>query len=92
MKLINEDWMKQNKRFNLPFDRDLLLLSEASLLVVQILHGFVDWTDLSEVIEPLDLLSESVFSIDLFLDVPFDRALLWAIIEIQDTLTKGLKV
>ena len=31
--------------------------------------------DLSEVVEALDLLSESVDLIDLFLDVPFDRAL-----------------
>ena len=26
MKLINEEWKKQIKNFNLPFDRDLLLL------------------------------------------------------------------
>ena len=53
----------------------------------------VDWTEyLSEVVEPLDLLSELVDSIDLFLGEPFDRALLWAIMENYDTLIKGLKV
>ena len=66
------------------------MLSEASWLVVQIL-GFVDLTDLSEVVEPLDLLYESVDSINLFLDVLFDRALLWATMEIYDTFIKGLK-
>ena len=84
--------MKENKRFDLLFDRDLLLSSVASLLVVWILHGFVDWTDLSEVVEPLDFLSESVDSIDLFLDVPFDSALLQVIMENYDTLMKGSKV
>ena len=74
------------------FDRDLFLLSEALLLVVWILLGFIDWTDLSKVVEPLDLLAELVDSIDLFSDVPFDRALLWAIMEIYNTLIKGLKV
>ena len=92
MKSINKEWIKRDKRFNLSFDYDLLLFSDASLLVVWILFGFVDWTDLSEVVEPLDLLSEWVDSIDLFLDVPFDSALLWAIMEIYDTSIKGLKV
>ena len=92
MKSINEEWIKQDKRFDLPFDRDLLLLSVESLLVVQILLGFVDWTDLFEVVEALDLLSELVDSINFFLDVPFDRALLQAIMGIYDTLIKGLKV
>ena len=52
----------------------------------------VDWTDLAEVVEPLDLLSKLVDSIDLFWGVLFDRALLWAIMENYDTLFKGLKV
>ena len=53
---------------------------------------FVDKTDLSEVVESLDILSDSVDSINLFLGEPFDNALLWAIMEIYDTLIKGLKV
>ena len=65
-----------NWRFNVSYDCDLLLFSDASLLVVQILLGFVDWTDLSEAVEPLDLLSELVDSIDSYLDVPYDSALL----------------
>ena len=66
--------------------------SVASILVVRILLVLVDWTDFSEVVEPLDLLSELVDSIDLFSDVPFDSALLQAIMEIYDTLFKGWKV
>ena len=85
MKSIDEEWIKQKERFNLPFYRNLLLLCI-------ILLGFVGWTDLSEVVQPLDLLSESIDSIELFLDVPFDRVLLWAIMEIYDTLINGLKV
>ena len=65
------------------------MLSEASLLVVWILLGFVDWTDLSEVVGPFDMLSESVNSINLFSDVPFDRALLQAMMKFHDTLIKG---
>ena len=84
--------MKQNERFNLPFDWDLLLLSTVSLLVVQILLLHVDWTDLSEVVEPLDLLSELIDSRNLFSGVPFDSSLLWAIMKIHNTLIKGLKV
>ena len=48
----------------------------ALCFVVRKLLMLVDWTDLSEVIEPLDFLSESVDFIDLFWGVPFDRALL----------------
>ena len=66
--------------------------SDASLLVVWILLGYVDWTDISEVVEPLDLLSVLVDSIDLFSDVSFDSALLWALMEMYDTLIEGLKV
>ena len=43
-------------------------------------------------VEPLDSFSESVDLIELFFDVPFDRALLQAIMEIYDTLIKDLKV
>ena len=43
-------------------------------------------------VEPLDLLSELVDSIDLYSDVPFDRALFRAIMESFYTLIKGLKV
>ena len=89
MKSINKEWIKRDKRFNLSFDYDLLLFSDASLLVVWILFGFVDWTDLSEVVGPLDLLSESI---NLFWGVPFDSALLRAIMKNYDTLIKGLKV
>ena len=64
----------------------------ASLLVVQILLGCVDWKDLSEVVELLYSLSELVDSIDSFSDIPFDSALLQAIMKIYDTLIKGLKV
>ena len=56
---------------------------------LQILLGFVDWIDLSEVVEPLDLLSGSI---DLFGGVPFDSALLRAIMKNYVTLIKGLKV
>ena len=90
---MDEEKVKRNKRLNLAFDCYLLsLLSSASLLVVRILVGLVDWTDLSEVVEPLVLKSELTDSIDLFSDVPFDRDLLQAIMEIYDTLIKGLKV
>ena len=92
MKSINEEWTKQNKRFNLPFDRDLLLLSAASLLVVWILLRFVGWTNFSELVKQLESLSEPFDSINYFFDVSFDRVLLWAIMEIYDTLIKGLKV
>ena len=57
MTSINKEWIKQDERFDFPFDRDLLLLSEASLLVGRILFVFVDWTDLSEMVGPLDSLS-----------------------------------
>ena len=63
--------------------------SAASFLVVWILLVLADWTDLSEVVEPLDLFSESI---DLFWGVPFDSALLQAIMKNYDTLIKGLKV
>ena len=43
-------------------------------------------------VELLDLLSGLVETIDLYLDVPLDRAVLWAIMEIYDSLIKGLKV
>ena len=92
MKSINKEWTKQDERFNLSYDWDLLLFSGASLLVVRIFLGFVDWTDLSEVVELLGSLSELVDSKDLLSDVPFDSALLWAIMEIYDALIKGLKV
>ena len=39
-----------------------------------------------------DMLSELVELIFLLSDVPFDRALLQVIMEIYDTLIKGLKV
>ena len=68
---------------------NLLLSSAASLLVVRILFVLVNRTDLSEVVEPLDLLSDSI---DLFWGVPFDSALLRAIMKNYDTLIKGLKV
>ena len=48
------------------------MLSEESILVVWILLGFVDWTDLSEVVEPLDWIFEGVDSINLFSDVAVD--------------------
>ena len=92
MKSINEEWIKWDQRCNLSYDRDLFLLSEASILVVWTLLGFVYWTDLSKLVEPLDLLSELVDSIDLFSDVPLDSALLQAIMEIYEFLIKGLKV
>ena len=92
MLLFNNEWIKQNERFNLQFDWDLLLLSAALLLVVQILLVLVDWTNLSEVVEPFDLLSELVDSIDLFLDKLFDSALIRSIMKNYDTLIKGLKV
>ena len=92
VKRFNNEWIKRNKRFNLQFNLDLLLSSAASLFVLQMLLVLVDWTDLSEVVEQLDLLSESVDLINLIWEVPFDRALLWAIMENYDTLTKGLKV
>ena len=86
-------WMNNTeKRFNLWFDWKLLLSSAALLFVLLRLLVLVDWTDLSEVVEPLDLLSELVDLINLFWGVPFDRALLWAIMENYDTLIKGLKV
>ena len=88
--MLNDEWIKQNKRFNPWFDWDLFLSSAASLLVVQILPVLVDWTDLSEVAEPLDLWHEYVDSINL--GEPFDRALLRAIMEKYDTLIKGLNV
>ena len=68
---------------------NLLVSSAASLLVVRILFVLVNRTDLSEVVEPLDLLSDSI---DLFWGVPFDSALLRAIMKNYDTLIKGLKV
>ena len=68
---------------------NLLLSSAASLLVVRILFVLVNRTDLSEVVEPLDLLSDSI---DLFWGVPFDSALLRAIMKNYVTLIKGLKV
>ena len=68
---------------------NLLVSSAASLLVVQKLFVLVNRTDLSEVVEPLDLLSDSI---DLFWGVPFDSALLRAIMKNYDTLIKGLKV
>ena len=71
---------------------NLLVSSAASLLVVRKLFVLVNRTDLSEVVEPLDLLSELIDSIDLFWGVPFDRALLQAIMENYDTLNKHLKV
>ena len=63
---------KMGKRFDLLYNWDLPFFSGTSLLVVWILLKFVDWTDLSEVVEPLDSLSELVDSIDLSLDVSFD--------------------
>ena len=78
--------------FNLSFDRDLLLLSAASILEVRILLVFIDWTLSSVVVEPLELCSELIDSIDLFLDVPFDRFVLWAMMENYDILIKGWKV
>ena len=68
---------------------NLLVSSAASLLVVRKLFVLVNRTDLSEVVEPLDLLSDSI---DLFWGVPFDSALLRAIMKNYDTLIKGLKV
>ena len=64
VKPFNNEWIIQNKRFNLWFDLNLLLLSAASLLVVWILLLLDDWTDLFKAVEPLDLLSELVDSID----------------------------
>ena len=92
MTSINEECINQDKSFNFPFDRDSLLLSAVSLLVVTILLAFVDWTLLSLVVAQLESWSESVDSINLFLDLLFDRFLLWAIMENYDTLIKGLKV
>ena len=68
---------------------NLLVSSAASLLVVRKLFVLVNRTDLSEVVEPLDLLSDSI---DLFWGVPFDSALLRAIMKNYDTLIKGFKV
>ena len=53
---------------------------------------YVDWTHLSEVVEPHELLSKLVDSIYLFLEVPYNRFLLQAIKENYDTLVKGLKI
>ena len=89
---FNNEWIIRNKRFKLQFDWDLLLSSAAIVFVVRKLLVLVDWTNLSEAVEPLDLLSELVDSIDMFFGVPFDRALLQAIMENYDTLITGLKV
>ena len=107
MTSINEECIKQDERFNLPFNRGFLLLSAAQVYAVRMLLAFVDWKLLSVVVEPLEWLSESVFFLFalnhkgkvwyfnwMFKSLPFNQHILvvWKIrLNVKDDLTSDQK-